>query len=82
MGMRPLRQLHLYSILMQDEPVLDYFFHYNTQANDFNIDSRLKWRFVLMFVPYLLQSEIYRDEGMFGPQNRGLAFNLNYWLTL
>lgn len=68
------------------------FIQYNTQAENFNINSRLQWRFAPMSDIYLVYTDNYlveTDEMMdrfkiqnFGPKNRAIVFKVNYWLTL
>ncbi len=58
------------------------FFQYNTQANNFNINSRFQWRFAPMSDFFLVYTDNYQVEGLFGPKNRSLVFKVNYWLTL
>lgn len=58
------------------------FLQYNTQANNFNINSRLQWRFAPMSDLFLVYTDNYRVEGMFGPKDKTLTLKLNYWLSL
>ncbi len=58
------------------------FLQYNTQADNFNVNSRLQWRFAPMSDLFLVYTDNYRVEGIFGPKNRTLTLKLNYWLTL
>lgn len=58
------------------------FLQYNTQANNFNINSRLQWRFAPMSDVYLVYTDNYRVEGIFGPKDKTLVLKLNYWLSL
>ena len=58
------------------------FLQYNTQADNFNINSRLQWRFAPMSDLFLVYTDNYRIEGMFGSKDRTLALKLNYWLSL
>ncbi|NUO02169.1 MAG: hypothetical protein HUU01_16305, partial [Saprospiraceae bacterium] len=58
------------------------FLQYNTQADNFNINSRLQWRFAPMSDLFLVYTDNYRVEGIFGPKDRTLTLKLNYWLTL
>ena len=65
---------------------------YNTQAENFNINSRFQWRFAPMSDLFLVYTDNYLVEteqmtsrfrvNKFGPKNRALVFKLNYWLTL
>ncbi|MEO0338694.1 MAG: DUF5916 domain-containing protein [Bacteroidota bacterium] len=58
------------------------FLQYNTQANNFNINSRFQWRFAPMSDVFLVYTDNYAVEGIFGPKNRSLVLKMNYWLTL
>lgn len=59
------------------------FLQYNTQQDNFNINSRLQWRFAPMSDLFL----VYTDNYLSSPflqvnRNRGIVLKLNYWLTL
>lgn len=68
------------------------FVQYNTQAENFNVNSRLQWRFAPMsdfFLVYtdnyLVEEDLQSDKfriSSFGPKNRAIVFKVNYWLTL
>jgi Domain of unknown function (DUF5916)/Carbohydrate family 9 binding domain-like len=69
------------------------FFQFNTQANNFNINSRLQYRFRPMSDLFLVYTDNYftddeRDSAQkllhssFDKKNRALVFKLNYWLNL
>lgn len=57
------------------------FFQYNTQINNFNINSRLQWRFKPMSDLYIVYTDNY-DTIHFGPKNKALVIKLNYWFSL
>tara|TARA_Y100000385_G_scaffold290778_1_gene365333 strand:+ start:231 stop:2483 length:2253 start_codon:yes stop_codon:yes gene_type:complete len=57
------------------------FLQYNTQAENFNVNSRLQWRFKPLSDIFLVYSDNYTTEN-WGPKNRGLVLKLNYWLNL
>ncbi|MCK5206410.1 MAG: hypothetical protein KAQ79_00270, partial [Cyclobacteriaceae bacterium] len=57
------------------------FLQYNTQKDNFNINSRLQWRFLPMSDVYLVYTDNYAVE-FWGPKNRGLVLKVNYWLNL
>lgn len=57
------------------------FLQYNTQKDNFNINSRLQWRFLPMSDVYLVYTDNYAVE-FWGPKNRGLVLKLNYWLNI
>ncbi|MDX2068166.1 MAG: DUF5916 domain-containing protein [Haliscomenobacter sp.] len=58
------------------------FFQYNTQANNFNINSRLQWRYRPMSDLYLVYTDNYTATPFFNAKNRALVFKINYWLNL
>lgn len=57
------------------------FLQYNTQADNFNVNSRFQWRFAPMSDLYLVYTDNYLIQGLFGPKNRTLVLKCNYWLT-
>jgi Domain of unknown function (DUF5916)/Carbohydrate family 9 binding domain-like len=57
------------------------FWQYNTQANNFNINSRFQWRFKPMSDLFIVYSDDYVADS-FKVKNRGIVVKLNYWLTL
>ena len=57
------------------------FLQYNTQDDNFNINSRLQWRFQPMSDIYLVYTDNYAVE-FWGPKNRALVLKINYWLNL
>ncbi|MEM7374188.1 MAG: DUF5916 domain-containing protein [Bacteroidota bacterium] len=57
------------------------FLQYNTQIDNFNINSRLQWRFKPMSDIFLVYSDNYAVETL-GVKNRAIVLKLNYWLTL
>ena len=57
------------------------FIQYNTQRDNFNINSRLQWRFLPMSDVYLVYTDNYAVE-FWGPKNRRLVLKVNYWLNL
>lgn len=68
------------------------FVQYNTQAENFNINSRFQYRFAPMSDIFLVYTDNYLVETddladnfriqNFGPKNRALVFKVNYWFTL
>jgi len=68
------------------------FVQYNTQAENFNINSRLQWRFAPMSDIFLVYTDNYlveTDDAMsdfriqnFSASNRALVFKVNYWFSL
>ncbi len=57
------------------------FLQYNSQNNDFNINTRLQWRYMPMSDVFLVYSDNYLTEGVFSNKNRGLVLKLNYWIN-
>ena len=57
------------------------FLQYNTQADNFNINSRLQWRFLPMSDVYLVYTDNYSVE-FWGPKNKALVLKVNYWLNI
>ncbi|MDB4088025.1 carbohydrate binding family 9 domain-containing protein [Flavobacteriales bacterium] len=54
------------------------FFQYNTQIKNFNINSRLQWRFKPMSDLFLVYSENYLTDNL-SVKNRGLVLKFVYW---
>lgn len=57
------------------------FLQYNTQANNFNVNSRLQWRFKPMSDLFIVYGENYDTVGL-DIQNRSLVMKLTYWFNL
>jgi hypothetical protein len=57
------------------------FLQYNTQEDNFNINSRLQWRFRPMSDFFLVYTDNYVTTTG-GVKNRGLVFKFTYWLNL
>lgn len=58
------------------------FFQYNTQQNNFNINTRLQWRFHPMSDLFLVFTDNYSSSPFLQTnKNRGVVFKLNYWFT-
>ncbi|QHT68313.1 carbohydrate binding family 9 domain-containing protein [Rhodocytophaga rosea] len=58
------------------------FLQFNTQRNNFNINSRLQWRFRPMSDFFLVYTDNYFTDPFLRTKNRALVFKLNYWLTI
>ncbi len=58
------------------------FMQYNTQANNFNINSRLQYRYKPMSDFFLVYTDNYYTDPLFRNKNRAIVFKLNYWLNL
>ena len=58
------------------------FIQYNTQSNNFNINSRLQYRYKPMSDFYLVYTDNYYTDPLFKNKNRALIFKFSYWLNL
>jgi hypothetical protein len=58
------------------------FIQYNTQRNNFNINSRLQYRYKPMSDFYLVYTDNYYTDPLFKNKNRALIFKFSYWLNL
>ena len=58
------------------------FVQYNTQANNFNINSRFQWRYKPMSDIFLVYTDNYFSTPFLHNKNRALVFKMNYWLNL
>lgn len=57
------------------------FLQYNTQVDNFNVNSRLQWRFKPMSDLFIVYTDNYTCE-TFRVKNRGVVVKLTYWLNL
>ena len=55
------------------------FLQYNTQGNNFNINSRLQYRYKPMSDFFLVYTDNYFTDPLFKNKNRALIFKLSYW---
>lgn len=58
------------------------FLQYNTQADNFNINSRLQWRYKPASDIFLVYTDNYFATPFLQNKNRALVFKINYWLNL
>ena len=58
------------------------FVQYNTQSNNFNINSRLQWRYKPASDIFLVYTDNYFATPFLQNKNRALVFKINYWLNL
>jgi hypothetical protein len=58
------------------------FLQYNTQRNNFNINSRFQWRYKPMSDLFLVYTDNYFTDPFFKNKNRALVFKMNYWLNI
>jgi hypothetical protein len=54
------------------------FVQYNTQADNFNINSRMQWRFRPMSDLFLVYTDNYAVQ-FWGPKSRAFVAKMNYW---
>lgn len=55
------------------------FLQYNTQSDNFNINSRLQWRYRPMSDVFLVYTDNYAVK-FWGPKNKALVLKVSYWL--
>lgn len=58
------------------------FLQYNTQINNFNINSRIQWRYKPMSDFFLVYTDNYFSDPFLKNKNRAIVFKANYWLNL
>jgi hypothetical protein len=58
------------------------FFQFNTQLQNFNINSRLQWRYRPMSDLFIVYSDNYDTHLPLGSKNRTLVVKLNYYFQL
>lgn len=58
------------------------FLQYNNQRNNFNINSRVQWRYKPMSDLFIVYSDNYFTNPSIKNKNRAIVFKLNYWLNL
>lgn len=58
------------------------FLQYNTQSNNFNVNSRFQWRFAPMSDFFVVYTDNYLIEPSLRPRNRSLVLKMTYWLNL
>jgi len=58
------------------------FVQFNTQTNNFNINSRLQYRYKPMSDFFLVYTDNYFTDPLLKNKNRALIFKFNYWFNL
>jgi hypothetical protein len=58
------------------------FLQWNSQIENFNINSRIQYRFKPMCDMFLVYTDNYFTDMVFKNQNRALVFKANYWLNI
>lgn len=56
------------------------FLQYNNQNNNFNVNSRLQWRFMSMSDLFVVYTDNYFTDPFLKNKNRALVFKVNLWL--
>jgi len=67
-------------VTMTNKFFLTGFFQYNEQAKNFNINTRLQWRYRPASDFFIVYTDNYLP-GPFLVKNRGLVFKFTYWLN-
>lgn len=57
------------------------FLQYNTQRNNFNVNSRFHWRYKPMSDIFLVYTDNYFTDPLFKNKNRAIVFKMNQWLN-
>jgi len=58
------------------------FIQYNTQSNNFSVNSRLQYRYKPMSDFFLVYTDSYFTDPLFKNKNRALIFKFSYWFNL
>jgi len=58
------------------------FLQYNTQQNNYNINSRFQYRYKPMSDIFLVYTDNYYTTPFLSNKNRAVVFKMNYWLNL
>lgn len=58
------------------------FLQYNTQQNNYNINSRFQYRYKPMSDIFLVYTDNYFTTPLLHNKNRAIVFKMNYWLNL
>jgi uncharacterized protein DUF5916/cellulose/xylan binding protein with CBM9 domain len=57
------------------------FIQYNTQADNFNVNSRIQWRYQPMSDLFLVYTDNYSADNL-NLKSRAIVLKFNYWLTI
>ena len=52
------------------------------RADNFNLNSRLQWRYKPMSDLFIVYTDNYFTDPLFKNKSRSLVFKLNYWLSM
>jgi hypothetical protein len=58
------------------------FLQWNSQADNFNINSRIQWRYRPMSDIFLVYTDNYFTDTAFVNKNRAIVLKINYWLNI
>ena len=58
------------------------FVQWNSQADNFNVNSRIQWRYRPMSDMFLVFSDNYFTDVAFVNKNRAIVLKVNYWLNI
>ena len=58
------------------------FVQYNSQNDNFSVNTRLQWRFAPLSDLFVVYNDNYFTDGAFSPRFRTLNVKLTYWLNL
>ena len=58
------------------------FFQYNTQVNNFNINSRIQYRYKPMSDLFIVYTDNYYTSPFLQGKNRAIVLKLNYWINM
>jgi hypothetical protein len=68
---------------------LSAFMQYNTQANNFNLNARVQWRFAPVSDVFLVYTDnSYAEQipnspvRLFSPKNKAVVLKVVYWLNV
>ena len=58
------------------------FLQYSSQTDNFNINTRLQWRFAPLSDLFIVYNDDYFTDNVFAPRVRSINVKLTYWLNL
>ncbi len=58
------------------------FIQYNSQRNNFSVNTRLQWRFAPLSDLFVVYNDNYFTENVFAPRTRSFNVKLTYWLNI
>lgn len=69
-------------VTLRKDLFLTGFFQYNNQVENFNVNTRLQWRFAPVSDLFIVYTNNYTTEGSWQATDRNLTIKLSYWLNL